>query len=117
MNLPAIYHSWIDWIGDGTGLPDTVLHIHAGMAILLLARVVTRRSLGTFVPLSVVTVAELLNEVMDRLNFGSWRWPDTSSDIANTLFWPLVICVAVRIRPLVGPGWRAQSPLGARAEA
>lgn len=113
MTIPALYHALIDWIGDGTGLPDTILHIHAGMAILLIARVATGRSLGTFVPLSFVALAEAANEILDRLEFGSWRWPDTLSDIANTMFWPTVICLAVRIRPLV-VGARAQhAPLGA----
>jgi hypothetical protein len=99
---PALYARFILWLGDGTGLSDTVLHIHAGMAVLMLARIVTRRSLGSLVPLSVVVVAELFNEVMDRLYYGSWRWPDTLGDIANTLFWPLVICLGIRLRPMIG---------------
>ncbi|VVT07179.1 conserved hypothetical protein [Sphingomonas sp. EC-HK361] len=101
MNLPDYYHSLIDWIGDGTGLPDTILHIHAGMAVLMLARIVTRRSLGTLVPLSVVIAAEAGNEILDRLHFGSWRWDDTLSDIGNTLFWPTVICIGIRLRPML----------------
>lgn len=99
MNIPAIYHEWILWIGDGTGLPDAILHLHAGLAILLLARVITRRSLGTFIPFAVVVVAELGNETLDYLSYGM-RWADTLSDIANTLFWPLVISAAVRVRPM-----------------
>lgn len=101
MRIPDIYHSVIEWIGDGVGLPDTILHIHAGMAVLLVARVISGRSLGTFVPLGCVAIAEFANELMDRLHFHSWRWPDTTSDVINTLFWPAVICVAVRIRPLL----------------
>lgn len=99
---PHLYQRFILWIGDGTGLPDTVLHIHAGLAVLMLARLVTRRSLGSFIPLSVVVVAELLNEVMDRLVYGSWRWPDTLGDIANTLWWPTAICIGIRLRPMIG---------------
>jgi hypothetical protein len=99
---PALYQRFILWLGDGTGLSDTVLHIHAGMAVLMLARIVTQRSLGSLVPLSVVVVAEFFNEVMDRLYYGSWRWTDTLGDIANTLFWPLVICLAIRLRPIIG---------------
>ncbi|MDB5703479.1 MAG: hypothetical protein JWN66_595 [Sphingomonas bacterium] len=101
MSLPSTYHAFIDWIGDGTGLPDTILHIHAGMAVLLVARILSGRSLGTFIPLSFVALAEGANEIMDRLEFGSWRWADTLSDIGNTLFWPTVICIAIRIRPMV----------------
>jgi hypothetical protein len=99
--VPALYHRFIIWIGDGTGLPDTILHIHAGLAVLMLARVATRRSLGSFVPLSFVVAAEAANELLDRLHYGSWRWPDTSNDIVHTLFWPLVICLGVRFRPML----------------
>ncbi|HET9510173.1 MAG TPA: hypothetical protein VFO80_03405 [Sphingomonas sp.] len=99
--VAAEYHGLIDWIGDGTGLPDTLLHIHAGMAVLMVARLVTRRSFGTFIPFAAVVLAEGANEVLDRINFGAWRWDDTLSDIGNTLFWPLVISLGVRLRPLL----------------
>ena len=56
--LPKLYHQWIDWVGDGTGLPDTILHIHAGMALLMIARLITRRSFGTFIPWTVVAAGE-----------------------------------------------------------
>ena len=99
--VPKLYHNWIDWVGDGTGLPDTILHIHAGMALLMIARLITRRSFGTFIPLTVVAAGEAFNEIMDRLNYGSWRWDDTLLDIANTMFWPTVICLGVRLRPII----------------
>ncbi len=111
MTIPELYHRFILWIGDGTGLPDAILHIHAGLAILLLVRVVTGRSLGTFIPFAVVVAAELGNETMDYLAYGL-RWADTLADIANTLFWPFVISVAVRVRPMVlrdRPGSRPQA--------
>lgn len=99
--LPKLYHQWIDWVGDGTGLPDTILHIHAGMALLMIARLITRRSFGTFIPWTVVAAGEAFNEIMDRLNYGSWRWHDTLVDVANTMFWPTVICLGVRLRPII----------------
>ena len=99
--IPTLYHKMIDWIGDGTGLPDTILHIHAGMALLMIARLITRRSFGTFIPWTVVAAGEAFNEIMDRLNYGSWRWEDTSLDILNTLLWPTVICLGVRLRPMI----------------
>jgi len=99
MHIVARYHAWILWLGDGTGLPDTILHIHAGLAVLLLVRLVTKRSLGTFIAFAVVVGAEFGNEVMDYLSYGM-RVADTLSDIANTLFWPFVISLAVRLRPM-----------------
>lgn len=101
MDVAGLWARFISWIGDGTGLPDTILHIHAGMAVLLVARLVTGRSLGTLIPLSVVVAAEAGTEILDRMHYGSWRWSDTLGDIANTLFWPVVICLAVRLRPMV----------------
>ena len=67
----------------------------------MLARVVSGRSLGSFIPLSAVIVAELTNEVLDRLHFHAWRWPDTIGDVINTLFWPTIICIGIRLRPMV----------------
>ncbi|RZM12475.1 MAG: hypothetical protein EOP67_65890 [Sphingomonas sp.] len=99
--IPKLYHQMIDAIGDGTGLPDIILHIHAGMVLLMIARLITRRSFGTFIPWWVVVAGEAFNEIMDRLNFGSWRWEDTSLDIINTLLWPTVICLGVRLRPMI----------------
>lgn len=46
MAIRQLYHQRILWVGDGTSLPDAILHIHAELAILLLVRVVTGRSLG-----------------------------------------------------------------------
>lgn len=100
MDLPALYHSWITWIGDGTGLPDALLHVHAGLAILILMRMISRRPLGSLVPLAAVVLAEAGNEVMDYLNYGM-RTADTLADIGNTLFWPFVISLGVRLRPLI----------------
>lgn len=99
MDLVQAYHAAIVWIGDGTGLPDAILHIHAGMAVMMLARVFSGRSLGTMIPLAFVGAAEAGNEFLDYLSYGM-RWADTSSDIANTLFWPLVITLGVRWRPM-----------------
>ena len=99
MDIPGLYHELILWIGDGTGLPDTILHLHAGLAVLLLTRAITGRSLATFIPFAAVVLAEGANELLDYLHYGI-RWADTLSDIGNTLFWPLVISLSVRMRPM-----------------
>ena len=98
MNLPALYDQIILWIGDGTGASDTLLHVHAGLAVLFLARIVTRRSLASPVPFLIVCAAEFANELMDYLSYGSLRWHDTSIDIVNTLFWPFMLMVGLRLR-------------------
>ena len=98
MHIPALYQELINAIGDGTGSSDSLLHVHAGLAILFLVRLITRRSLATPIPFLVVVAAEAANEIMDRLTYGSWRIQDTSLDIVNTLFWPLVLMVGLKLR-------------------
>ena len=98
MDIPARYYEIIRSIGDGTGASDSLLHVHAGLAVLFLARVITRRSLATPIPFLMVCAAAVGKEVMDRLAFGSWRWEDTLLDLVNTLFWPLVLMIGLRLR-------------------
>jgi len=98
--IAGAYHRLILWIGDGTGLPDSILHIHAGLAVLMVARLVSGRSLGSFVPLAFVVAAEAGNEWLDYMVYG-WRTADTLADVANTLFWPLAISLGVRMRPMI----------------
>jgi hypothetical protein len=98
MNLPQLYADLIHQIGDGTGMADSLLHVHAGLAVLFVARIVTRRSLSTPLPLLLVIAAEATNEVLDRLHYGSWRLADTGADVVNTLFWPTVLFVGLRLR-------------------
>lgn len=110
LDLIAGYAGIIAWIGKSTHISDTVLHIHAGMAILLAIRVISGKSLASFVPFAFVVAAQLGNEFMDRLYHGSWRWPDTIDDMIATLFWPFLISTVVRLRsPLVNRTRRGEN--------
>lgn len=95
MNIPALYSSIILAIGESTGMDDSLLHIHAGLAVMLGTRLVTGYRLSTPIPLAMVALAELGNEVLDRLHGGSWL-PDTMRDIAYTLFWPTILFLVTR---------------------
>ncbi len=103
MDIPALYAQLIQAIGDGTGMADSLLHVHAGLAVLLLTRVLSGYRLSTPVPLAVVALAELANEVLDRLHYGSWRWDDTLLDIVNTMFWPTMLFIGLRLRDRFEP--------------
>ena len=98
MNIAQLYEALTTALSDETGASDSLLHVHAGMAVLILARIATGRSLATPVPLLVVLAAAQLNEVFDRINHGQWRWQDTSLDMLNTLFWPFVLMTGLRVR-------------------
>jgi uncharacterized membrane protein len=98
MNIAELYETITIAIGQETGASDSLLHVHAGMAVLLAARIISGRSLATPVPFLVVCLFALGNEILDRINHGVWRWMDTSLDILNTIFWPLVLMIGLRMR-------------------
>ena len=98
MNIVAYYEALTLAIENETGASDTLLHVHAGMAVLLIARVVSGRSLATPIPFLVVLVAAVANEILDRINHGIWRPGDSFLDLVNTLFWPFVLMVGLRAR-------------------
>ncbi|WP_240700247.1 hypothetical protein [Sphingomonas gei] len=67
------------------------------MAVLLVVRLLTGRSLATPWPLLAVYAAELGNEIMDYFGHGRVM-PDTLSDVLNTVFWPTVLFIGLRVR-------------------
>lgn len=85
------YRDLIEWIKHGSGLGDPVLHFHGGMLVFVLARLILRRPIASGVPLAITVAAALANELLDRIILGSWRWPDTQSDLIHTLLWPVLL--------------------------
>lgn len=94
MDVVTYYRSMIETLAITTGMPDQMLHVYAGLGLFMLGHLVTRRSLPA---LMLVVLTEGGNEVMDRLYFGSWRWDDTLPDIVQTLFWPLMLALFLRV--------------------
>ncbi|KQM20920.1 hypothetical protein ASE73_15910 [Sphingomonas sp. Leaf24] len=101
MQISSEYASLVQWIRDNTDASDAVLHIHAGMIVLILARLVTRYPLSHPVPFIVVLVVAAANEVLNRLNFGSWRWSDTTVDFTCSVFWPAMLFVVLAMQQRV----------------
>jgi hypothetical protein len=98
MDLAHLHHQLVDAVRHASGMPDPLLHLHAGMAIFLGASLFSRRSIGGALPLAVVWTAELANELLNRQTYGSWRWSDTSGDLLNTLLWPSLLFAGVHLR-------------------
>jgi hypothetical protein len=53
-------------LGEETGATHALLHAQAGMAVLFLVRIVSGRSLARWLPMSVVLIAALADEVLDQ---------------------------------------------------
>ena len=94
MDPVLAYHDLIEAIRSATGASSPMLHVHFGMGIFLLAQLLLGSRRGSLAALFIVLEMELLNEAMNRLFHGSWRWADTMHDIVLTLLWPGA-CVAV----------------------
>lgn len=92
----ASYSSAKIALGDMVGVSDDLLHVHLGLAIFVLAALLTRRRMRSWVPLAVVAMVAIANEIVDYL--GPDRWSDGLSalDLANTLIWPLVLFLLAR---------------------
>jgi hypothetical protein len=85
----TVFSKWI-------GIDDWLLHAQSGMLIFLAMAILTRRPLSAWLPIVSVVIAELINEWFDRLNYGSWRWEDTSRDLIFTLGWPIILFLCMR---------------------
>ena len=59
--------------------------------VIWVAGVVAAGDIGAVWPLVLVIVAELVNEVFDRVRNGSWLIRDTLQDIVNSILWPCVL--------------------------
>lgn len=92
------YHQMIEQIVAATGMSHEVLHVHAGLAIYVVAQVLLGTRRGSMLAISSVLMVELANEAMNRLYYGAWRWPDTMADIVTTLFWPCALVILSKFR-------------------
>ncbi len=89
MDIVGSYAQLTQSIVDFTGMSRSMLHMHAGMAVYMLTQFMLRDRRSSLLALAAVAQVELFNEIMNYLQWGSWRWPDTIADIVLTLFWPL----------------------------
>lgn len=90
-------------------------HVHAGLAIYLGVQFVLRTRRASAIALQAVIGAELVNEILERAAYGSWRWADTSADIALTLFWPCALYALSGYRRARWERWRAARQAAAAA--
>ena len=94
----------MDWgvfkrqLGEQLHISDDALHVHAGMAILLLVALLLRRPPWNWRPLLVVAVIEAANEIYDMRSLGirpnhESALPDSIHDFVLTMVWPVAIAM------------------------
>ena len=83
------------WIGDYTGLEKDALHIHAALALYLIAMFAFRQTRRSRFPWLFVLFVELGNEAYDLWHQEAHgepaRWDASLKDLWNTMLWPTVL--------------------------
>ncbi|MGN3975552.1 hypothetical protein [Tsuneonella sp. SYSU-LHT278] len=97
-----VYSNAKDTLGHALGLSDDLLHVHAGLAIFVLAALLARRRMRSWLPLGVVAVFAVANELVDAVGPDAWD-SLSAADVINTLFWPSVLFLLAR-RGRLGAG-------------
>jgi cell shape-determining protein MreD len=87
------------------GLAKDALHVYVGLAVFLLAAIISRRPLKSFVPIGAVLLAALAGEAWDMLDTAKagqrLRWDKSWHDFWNTAFWPFVLFLLARYTRLL----------------
>lgn len=86
-----------------SGMSDSMLHIVLGVAITAVTMLVFHRNTRWYVLLMPLIVINFLNEWLDRIFYGSWRWVDTSRDFRDTL---LAGACFLLVATVIKRGWR-----------
>jgi len=93
------------------GLSRDALHVHVGLAVFIVAALILRKPPHSSIPLAAVFLAAVMGEGLDMRDdlrsLGYWRWKDSVGDVANTVFWPLVLWALARWRATEGRSVRA----------
>lgn len=96
MDVISVYAEAIGWLSERTGWTDAMLHMNAGLVIMVVAALALARAPGDLLPFLAVVAAAFGNEAMDYLHNGVFM-PDTVSDISQTIFWPAILLITSRI--------------------
>ena len=91
------------WLMNLTGLSKDALHVYVGLAVFLGMALIFRLPLRDWRPLAAAFLAAIVGEiwdVIDRLRPDrDPLWASNWHDLWNTMFWPTMIFLIVRLLP------------------
>lgn len=97
-----MYNALKTQLSEFLGISKDALHIHIGLIIFLVASLVLRRPLSSWIPWLSLLAFEVVNEFMDAFHMhgGPSRMEIAGSlkDILNTMFWPTMMLLVLRWR-------------------
>lgn len=87
-------------------LSRDAIHIHIGLVVFFIAIVFWKKGRIEIICILPVIAVALLMEILDLRDdvnsLGYMRWSASIHDLSNTIFWPLIIIVLVKMRTLKG---------------
>lgn len=96
---PSMFLSYADYkdrLGTLTGMSESLIHVHVGLAIFMLTALLLRRRMRSPIPLAVVAALALANELIDYQVGRGWAPALSALDFVNTVFWPLLLFLLAR---------------------
>ena len=90
------YLTWKAALSNQYGLSESLLHVHAGLAIFVLTALLFRQRMRSWIPLAVVFALEFANETIDFCYSARWDLGSSALDVVNTVLWPLVLFLLAR---------------------
>lgn len=82
-----------------TGSTESLLHVHAGLLIFVVAALLLRKRMRSPLPIALVVIFALANEAVDGLRGRPATGLEPLIDIVNTIWWPAVLFVLARRWP------------------
>jgi hypothetical protein len=114
------WHNVKLWLEHASGLDMDALHVHAGVALQIVAALVMRRPLRSPWPWLVLLSAEMANETYD---YNYEVWPDRGvqmaegvRDLWNTMLIPTAILLTARYFPSLVTGRKRPADTGSGAD-
>lgn len=92
------YLAWKTRLSGDMGISEALLHVHAGLAIFVVAAVILRRKSRSWIPLAIVVAVALGNELIDYAYSSGWKVETSVKDVINTIFWPAILSLVGRRR-------------------
>lgn len=97
-DLAQGYCDLLDHLVVLLGTSRNMAHVHAGLAIYVIAQLATRDRRASVAALQWVLACAIGNEVLQALAHASPRWSDGMSDVMLTLMWPAILYAVGRHR-------------------
>ena len=97
-DLIATYSAAKTHLSDFLGASEDLLHVHAGLLIFFATALLLRRRMRSPIPVALVWVFALGNELIDAFSPGPIDQFEPLADLANTVFWPTLLFLLARRR-------------------